>query len=54
MFAAPTETSSLSSEDFVDALDYETESDKLFYSFSPEQLPNQAIASFFQSILDNG
>ena len=44
----------LSSEHFVDALEpnYETELDKLFYLFTPESLPNQALASFFQSILD--
>ena len=31
---------------------YETESDKLFYLFTPERLPNQALTSFFQCILD--
>ena len=44
----------MSSEDFVDALEpnYETELDELFYLFTPESLLNQALASFFQSILD--
>ena len=53
-FVVPTESSSLSSEDFVDAPEpnYETESDKLFYLFTPERLPNQALATFFQTILD--
>ena len=54
-FAAPTEPSSSSSEDFVDAPKpyNETNSDKLFYSSSSETgRPNQALASFFQSILD--
>ena len=54
-FATPTELSSSSSEDFVDAHEphYETDSDKLFYSssFKTGRL-NQALASFFQSILD--
>ena len=51
-FATPIETSSSSSEDFVNTPNYETESDKLFYSFTPEQVPNQALASFFQNLLD--
>ena len=51
-FAAPTETSSSSSEDFVDTPNYETESDELFYSFSPEQVPNQVLASFFRNLLN--
>ena len=45
----------MSSEDFVDApKPYDdTKSDKLFYSSSSEtRQPNQALASFFQSILD--
>ena len=54
-FAAPTELSSSSSEDFVDAPEpyYDTESDELFYSFTPDdRQPNEALALFFQSILD--
>lgn len=54
-FAAPTDLSSSSSEDFVDApeTNLDTESDELFYSFLPEldSEPNQALASFFWSIL---
>ena len=42
----------MSSEDFVDTLNYKTESDESFYLSSPEQLPNQALVSFFQNILD--
>ena len=44
----------MSSEDFVDTPEpnYKTELDELFYSFTPERLLNQALASFFQSILD--
>ena len=54
-FAAPTDPSSSSSEDFVDAHEpyNETDSDELFYSSSSETgRLNQALALFFQSILD--